>query len=288
MNSNESTLLKLYIPGGFPSAQELAHLLTIVECALVWAPIAIAVGEYEKAKKTYYRSSGEEEKKAKKAKDYWEDKINPLKNSFRQYITNKYKPLLLEVSGGEVPPDIPRYLDILKLLLEEEKLHGEERPPKWKLHPELRHLIHDLEYTLGRPYAKERIEDVIKELSFEGGRFNLENFSGWVSLDIGRDTLVTKEIQPGKSIEFVFDIAAITALLGLQEYPYAKDIIGYAVGVLRGYIVLWKKPLSAHQVKPPAIPPSMVRLMGQYDDVRLEWKGGELPRMVLELKGNKK
>ena len=287
MSQNERVLIKLYVPGGLPSGQELAQLLTVIECALVWAPIAIAIGEYEKAKKTYYRSSGEEEKKAIIAKDYWEDKINPFKHSFRQYITNKYKPLLLEVSGGEVPPDVPRYLDILKLLLEEE-LHEEKRPPKWKLYPEMRHLIHDLEYMLRRPYAKERIEDVLKELSFEGERFNLEDFAGWVSIDIGRNNLETKEIRPGKSIEFVFDIAAITTLLGLQEYPYAKDIIGYAVGVLRGYIGSWKKPSPTPQAKPPALPQSMVRLMGQYDDVHLEWEGGESPRIVLELKGNKK
>ena len=184
-----------------------------------------------------------------------------MKSSFNQYITNKYKPLLLEVSGGEYPPDIPRYLDILRLLLEEERFE-EERPLKRKLHPELRHLIHDLEYALHRPYAEDRIKSVISELSFEGERFNVEDFSGWVAIDIGRNTLKTKAIRPDKSIEFVFDIAAITALLGLQEYPYAKDIIGYAVGVLRSYIGSCKKPSPAPQVKPPALSHSMVRLMG--------------------------
>lgn len=287
MNSNEPILIKLYVPGGLPSGQELAQLLTIVECSLVWAPIAIAFENYKKADKTYGNSSGEEEKKAKTERAYWEDKLNSFKTSFRQYITNKYKPLLLEVSGGEVPPDIPRYLDILRLYLEEEQ-HEERRPPEWKLRPKIRHLIHDLEYTLRKPYAKERIDDVIKELSFEGERFSLEDFSGWVAIDIGCNTLITKEIQPGKSIEFVFDIAAVTTLLGLQEYPYAKEIIGYAISVLRGYIGSWKRPSPTPQVKPPAIPPSMVRLIGQYDDVRLEWKGGETPKMVLELKGNKK
>ena len=282
MNVNESVLIKLYVPGGLPSGQELAQLLTIIESALVWSPIAIAFDEREKARNKYYRSSGEEEKKAKKEKDYLADKLKSFETSFRQYITNKYKPLLLEVSGGETLPDIPRYLDILRLLLKEERF--EERKP----HPEIRHLIDDLEHALRKPYRKERIDEVISELSFNGERFNLEDFAGWVSIDIGRNTLKTKEIRPDKSIEFVFDIAAITALLGLQEYPYAKDIIGYTVGVLRGYIGSWKKPSPAPQVKPPALPQSMIRLMGQYDDVRLEWEGGELPKIVLELKGKKK
>ncbi len=285
MNQNEPMLIKLYVPGGLPSGQELAQLLTIVECSLVWSTIAIATEKFEDAK--YWRLSGEEKKKAQAEREYWGNKLQSFETSFRQYITNKYKPLLLEVSGGEVPPDIPRYLDILRLLLEEEWFE-ERKLQTWKLHPEIRHLIHDLEHALRKPYAKERIDKVISELSFNGERFNLEDFAGWVSIDIGRNTLKTKEIRPDKSIEFVFDIAAITALLGLQEYPYAKDIIGYAVGVLRGYIGSWKKPSPAPQVKPPAIPPSMVRLMGQYDDVRLEWEGGESPKMVLELKGNKK
>jgi len=287
VNSNKPKLIKLYVPGGFPSGQELAQLLTIVECSLVWAPIAIAFESYKKANRAYWDSSGEEEKKAKKERDYWEDKVKTFKNSFKKYITNKYKPLLLEVSGGEVPPDILLYLDILRLLLEEERFE-ERKSQKWRLHPEIRHLIHDLEYARRRPYAKERIDEAINSLSFDGERFNIEDFAGWVSIEISRDTLKTKEIILGKSIEFVFDIAAITALLGLQEYPYAKDIIGYAVGVLRGYIGSWKKLSPAPQVKPPALPPSMVRLMGQYDDVRLEWEGGETPKMVLELKKNRK
>ncbi len=282
MNQNEPILIKLYVPGGLPSGQELAQLLTIVECSLVWSPIAIAIEKYNKANTTWLSSSGEKEKKAKEEKYFWASKIEPYKNSFRQYITNKYKPLLLEVAGSDVPPDIPRYLDILRLLLKEERFEEE------KLYPELRHLIHDLEYTLRRSFAEKKINNVISELSFDGERFNLEDFAGWVSTDIGRDILKTKEIRPDKSIEFVFDIAAITAILGLQEYPYAKDIISYAVGVLRGYIGSWKKPTPAPGIKPPALPPSMVRLMGQYDDVRLEWKGGESPKIVLELKRNKK
>lgn len=268
--------MRLYIPGGLPSGRDLIDLLNIFECSLAWAPIALAFQAQEEAQIRWSKTFGEEENKAAAERKGWDETLKPLRKSYSQFLSNKYSNMLLEVLAKGSGSFQYVLLDLLRSSEKDQRLEEKSEI--------LKRILRDMTEDM-RP--EHTIDRVLSKRLFGGENFNIVDFSEWISSDIGRSLLITKKIAPDKSVEFLFDIAAVLCIVNYQDLPVFKDIAVYFLGILRSYIGTQRKPMTMEGMKPPALSPSMIRLLGQYDEVHLVWEGQE-PRLVLEMKKNSK
>jgi len=273
-DAQKQQYFRVYIPGGLPSARDLIELLSILEGSMAWAPIAVASEARDRAHRIYMSTSGEEERKARDEQKEWDTVLDPLKKSYSQFLNNKYGKMLLEASATGYAPHPLEIRDLLRMLDRDRELSKERRFER----EELEYLIHRLYDSQESARPERRVEKALTKRSFDGEDFNIVDFSEWVSDDLGRNILQTKDILPGKSIEFLFDVGALLCVIAYQDYPVFKDLAVYSLGVLRSYIGKEKKPRPTEGMRPPTLTPSMIRLMGQYDEVHLEWEGDE-PRL---------
>ena len=254
-----SFLLYLHIPGGLPSGRELIDLISIIECSLAWTPIALAHEKRYKADTKSWKFSDKDSDKARIERDVWNSLLNPIDKSYSDFLSNKYSKMLLEVTSPSWTPSLSGdFHDFYRSLDKRER----------------EQILNNL-IEIQQMLPERKIQNALSKRSFTGEDFNIIDFGEWISIDIGRDLLITKDISLKNSIELLFDVAAVTFIVSAQDFPIFKDIVVYFVGILRGYIGTTKIPVTPNGMKPPKITPSMIRSLAQFREAELHWKEGD-------------
>lgn len=260
--------ITLYIPGRYPSARDLADVLIIFESSLVWSQIALATEACEEQHRLWIHG-GENRDKAMRLWEAWRVQFEPLTASFDKFLSTKYDLIIFHAQAFGGPP---YSLDSLARLLG----HDE------KTSQQLERLLHNMSMEYPLDPARQAIR-VRSRHAIDGEAFNVNDFSQWIGEYCGRNLLAVGTIKSDASIAFGFDIAAISAIVALQNYPTVKDTLTYLCGVLRSYVGKIRKPTPKPGMEPPRLTPSMLQFLGQYDDVNLVWDGTNA-RFELDLK----
>ncbi|MDE0456758.1 MAG: hypothetical protein OXI15_05650 [Chromatiales bacterium] len=223
------------------------------------------------------RTSGEEERQAFAEQQRWEASIESRRSSFSQYISRTYRPLLVEANQSHRETLDPHLIDDLVYrakLDRREESRGEL--PLW-------HLIEELLYHERYRDPEERFRDILRRKDMEGEWFSIQDFSAWIGDEIGQELFRMQKIVPDTSLELVLDAAVILTIIGAQEFPTFSNLVTYTIGVLKGYLGKVEKPTVKPGMQPPRLSVSMERLLGQFDDVDVEWTDSET-RVRLKLK----
>ncbi|GEM_PF-6618815 len=275
MRQDNVRSLSFYVPGGLPSARDLQGLLLILESSLVWAVVA----RTEKAKNDAWvrvtQTSGEEEEECRREWRELKARSQAFKKSFSDFLVRKYRPLLFDAHswvGSPPPPDLHSLMDVLR------RRAGSTEESSW-LEEEISNALRDLR-EMCSPESRSR--RITRSRELDGSDFHIADFNEWIAAEFGRELLPTQKIRPGKSVEFIFDMVAITSMVVLQDHDVAKEIIVYTMAVLRAW--MGKRPKvgpSSQTIKVPRLTGPLLQLMGRYDEVELEVKEDRL-RLVLK------
>lgn len=267
-DSAQPATITLYLPSRYPSARDLADILILFESSFVWSQIALATEACEEQYRLW-RHGGENRNEAERLWEAWRVQFEPLTASFDKFLSTKYDPIIFHAQAFGAPP---YSIESLARLLG----HGE------KTSQHLERLLHNMssEYPLD-PARQAR--NVRSRYAIDGEAFNVNDFSQWIGEYCGRNLLAIKTINPHSSIEFGFDLAAISAIVVLQNYPTVKDTLTYLCGVLRSYVGNIRMPAPKPGMEPPRLTRSMLQLLGQYDEVNLVLDGANA-RFELHLK----
>jgi hypothetical protein len=99
------------------------------------------------------------------------------------------------------------------------------------------------------------------------------DFNEWVSDRFGNRILETESISTSNSIELVFSLASVGAILGFQHISEIKDIVIYAEGALRNWLGMngnsCNSDVKGRNIKIPSLPLSMERTISKFDNVEL-------------------
>jgi len=96
----------------------------------------------------------------------------------------------------------------------------------------------------------------------------LQDFNEWIAYKFGNKLLETEHVATTNSIEFIFNLISITAILGYQNIPEIKDMALYIEGVFGHW--MGKQNYTKSDIKIPTLPRSMASTIDKFDDVEIE------------------
>lgn len=91
----------------------------------------------------------------------------------------------------------------------------------------------------------------------------------WLAVDYGNRLVEVAEINTKNSIELLFNIASMGAILGFQNIPEIKDSALYIESVIKGWMTKENTHNPQALIGFPKLPVSLERTICKYDDVEL-------------------
>lgn len=269
--------LQVHVDGGLPTGRDMQNLLAVLECCLVRSGIALATEARRKAV-----AGGHVSNAARVSCETWDSEVlGPLRKSYSQFLTQKYRSFVYETL--ELSAEYGFGPTVFITLDRDSLPYDKAEPAHLWLKELLRHLgrkTRSAEGIVNMLVRKRLFADHTTVKGEDGPDFSIEDFNAWIGADLGRNLLVTQAINPDASIRWVFDIAGLVTIIALQQYPTVKELVKYAVRVLRG----WMGKAYDPAFRVPTLPPEWVRLLGKYDYVDVTVNKDEV---VLKLKRKK-
>lgn len=234
-NLNENFNVSIYAEGPNPTGRDLQNLTAMFEVASFIAMVNLLQEE--------------------KGFSFWK-----MEEKYSDFIRSKY-----EIASDE---SFNKLADLVLASLVRMPYLPEEFDPKFKERRWFRDLdeeIHLIRRELHR--GGERLDN--KSLR-SGADFN--DLNEWLSLDYGNRLVEVSEINTKNSIEVIFNICSMAAILGFQHMPEVKDSVLYIESVFKGW--LSKEPIKEKnsEIKLPSLPISLERTISKYDEVVINQK----------------
>lgn len=92
----------------------------------------------------------------------------------------------------------------------------------------------------------------------------------WIAEEFGNGLLETEKISTPASIQLVFHLGTLIAILGLQHLPILKDLIIYSGFILQRWMGKPPKDVPETHTGVPSLPISVERTISRFDDVEIK------------------
>ena len=106
-------------------------------------------------------------------------------------------------------------------------------------------------------------------------RSKFEDFNEWCATDYGNDLIEITEVNTKNSIELLFNISSIAAIVGFQHVPEIKETVLYIESVFNGWLQKKYSPAENDTIAIPKLPISVERTICQYDEVEISYSKKE-------------
>jgi hypothetical protein len=241
VDAPQTSRLLVYIPGELPSFTETSTILVMVEVHVIWAAIALVQSRlnYLKGDRSSWSS---DEPWYREFSAIENGVLNPITESYSAFLKRKYFPVVTEAVAvaafGRMSPQM------------------------------------DVKYERN-PYRDVPFEDWIRygflrDRQIGGDQTDFDDVVAWISSELGPSVFPTIELSTSRSVEFLTDIAQISAMVVFEHAPLAKEICLYAAGRIRE-IIRGEETPRKRDVAPIRLTPAVTRLIAKYDDVDVEF-----------------
>lgn len=187
---------------------------------------------------------------------FWE-----MSQKYDEYVERKY-----ELASENSNDSFNRLADLVLASLIRMPVSREEYDPKFQYSKRYRGLDREIDFIRNELHKGNRRTE--KKGLRSGANFN--DLNEWLSEDYGNRLVEISEINTKNSIELIFNICSMGAILGFQHMPEVKDSALYIESIFKGW--LSKKQVKGEntEIKLPSLPVSLERTISKYDDVEIE------------------
>ena len=235
--------IRLFAAGRHPSGRDIANLCTAFEVAVFVSASNISF-EASDDRYSYYD-------------------LNRKFCSFQEGRLNS--------RDAEIEFAIQRMSDVVVASLARlPYVEGEKnRPRRYFDYEFLENAIHRLQRSMS-------ISSTASDPDLDDG-VDFETIAAWITEDFGNSICETEHVANTNSIELVFNVASIFAILGMQHTPELKDLVLYMETMFNGWLGKGKSTLASKEserIALPRLPLSLERTVSKYDSVEITHEEG--------------
>lgn len=267
--NKESESVLMYAEGPNPSGRDIHNLTGLMEIAIVISYLNTAAIE--------------------------KDRVREIRQNYRDFLSNKYNQQSSVHSkvNHQLLGITTRLLETRRFIDDQYNIkydilnkfdrpisREDERYKTWFIQYAERVYENTQRYDKEIDELRRRIISVEENILQEEPRYiwrkslveepEYHDFNEWIATEYGPYILPVQEVRTTKSIEILFNIASVGAILGFQSTPQIKDMVLYAESIFKDW--MGRAKISKDKpwvVKIPHIPASVERTISKYDDVEI-------------------